>query len=120
MKYAGFCLLLLVLLVSSSRWAADPGAVIRASAAWQEMNFTLEGKISKLSPGKLTVSGEGNIIFHVTHNDKTAIKRKDGSEGTSKDFQVGIRVHVEGGLQESGEIIARRISIQPESTDEKR
>ncbi len=120
MKFAGFYLFLLVLLASSPRWAADSGAGARASDAWQEMNFTLEGKISKLSPGKLTISGEGNIIFHVAYNDKTEIKRKDGSAGTPKDFQVGMRIHVDGDLQESGEIIARRISIQPENADEKR
>ena len=114
MKLAGFCLLLLVLLVSSPRWAADSGVGARTPTAWQEMNFTLEGKISKLSPGKLTVSGEGNIIFHVAYNDKTEIKRQDGSAGTPKDFQVGTRIHVEGDLQESGEIVAQRIAIQAE------
>lgn len=114
MKSAGIYLLLLVLLFSSPRWAADSGVGARASTAGQEMNFTLEGKISRLSPGKLTVSGEGNIIFHVAYNDKTDIKRKDGSAATSKDFQVGARIHVEGDLQESGEIIAQKIAIQSE------
>ena len=117
MKFAGFCALLLVLLVSSPPWTADSGASARASAAWQEMNFNLEGKISKLAPGKLTVSGEGNIIFRVAYNDKTEIKQKDGSAGTPKDFQVGALVHVEGDLQESGEIIAQKIAIQ---SDEKK
>ena len=120
MKFTRFYLFLFVLLVSSPHWAADSGVGAGTSAAGQEMNFTLEGKISKLSPGKLTISGEGNIIFHVAYNDKTAIKRQDGSAGTPKDVQVGTRIHVEGDLQESGEIIAQRISIQPESTDKKR
>jgi len=114
MRFVGFYLFLLILLISSPRWAADSGVGARTPAAWQEMNFTLEGKISKLSPGKLTVSGEGNIIFHVAYNDKTEIKRQDGSAGTPKDFQVGTRIHVEGDLQESGEIVAQRIAIQAE------
>lgn len=114
MKFAGFYVPLLVLLVSSPPWTAHSEANARGSVAWQEMNFALEGRISKLSPGKLTVSGEGNIIFHVAYNDKTEIKRKDGSAGTPKDFQVGLRIHVEGDLQESGEISAQKIAIQSE------
>lgn len=114
MKFAGFYVLLLVLLVPSPRWSAYSGAGAPAFAARQEMNFTLEGKISKMEPGKLTVSGEGNIFFRVAYNDKTEIKRNDGSAGTPKDFQVGTRIHVEGDLQESGEIIAQKIAIQAE------
>ncbi len=114
MRIVGFYLFLLVLLVSSPPWAADSATGARTPSAWQEMNFTLEGKISKLEPGKLTISGEGNILFHVAYNDKTEIKRKDGSAGTPKDFQVGALVHIEGDLQESGEIIAQKIAIQSE------
>lgn len=114
MKLAGFYLLLLVLLVPSPRLAADSGAGARASAAWQETNFTLEGKISKLSPGKLTISGEGNIIFHVAYSDKTEIKRKDGSAGSAQDLRVGMTVRVGGDLTESGEVVAQKIEIQSE------
>jgi len=116
MKFAGFYLFLLVLLVPSPRLAADSGAGARASAAWQEMNFTLEGKISKHSPGKLTISGEGNIIFHVAYSDKTEIKRKDGSAGSAQDLRVGMTVRVGGDLTESGEVVAQKIEIQSEGT----
>ena len=90
-----------------------------ALAFAQEMNFTVEGKITQHTPGKLTVNTEGNIIFHVVYSYKTEIVRKDGSAGTSKDLKVGTRIHVDGDLRESGDIIAQRISIQPDSAAEK-
>jgi hypothetical protein len=86
----------------------------------EEMNFTVEGKISQHVGNKLTLNAEGNIIFHVIYNDKTEIKNKDGGPGSPKDLQVGTRIHVDGDLQESGEIIAQRISIQSDSAGEKR
>ncbi len=81
----------------------------------ESSNFTLEGKISKVEPGKFTVSTEGNIIFHVRYEDKTEIKHPDGSAGSPKDFRAGVRVKVEGDLTESGEIVAKRIEVQPEA-----
>ncbi len=77
-----------------------------------QINFTVEGKITKLSPGKLTLSTEGNIIFHVRYDDKTDIQRADGSKGSDKDFRVGVKVKVDGDLTESGEVVAARIAIQ--------
>ncbi len=76
------------------------------------MNFTLEGKITKHDPGKLTISTEANIIFHVRYDEKTEIKRKDGSPGSAKDFRVGIRVKIDGELTESGEVIAQKIELE--------
>lgn len=81
----------------------------------QPMNFTLEGKIIKVETGKFTVSSEGNIIFHVRHDDKTEIRHQDGSAGSSKDFRMGVQVKVEGDLTESGEIVARTIEIEKET-----
>jgi hypothetical protein len=78
----------------------------------QDSNFTLEGKITRLEPGKLTVSTEGNIIFHVRIDDKTEIQREDGTAGSSKDLRVGLIVRVEGDLTESGEILARKLQLQ--------
>jgi hypothetical protein len=80
----------------------------------QEMNFTLQGKITQNAGGKITVSTEGNIVFRVTYNEKTEITRADGSAGSSQDLQVGVTIHVDGDLQESGEIIAHRIEILKE------
>ena len=78
----------------------------------QAMNFTVEGKITRHDPGKLTISSGENIIFHVRYDDKTDIKKSDGSPGTAKDLRVGVAVRVEGELTEAGEIIAARIEIQ--------
>jgi hypothetical protein len=48
----------------------------------------------------------------VRYDDKTDIKKSDGSPGTANDLRVGVVVRVEGDLTESGEIIAARIEIQ--------
>lgn len=97
--------------------AAQP---LPSPAAQETMNFTVEGKITQHEGNKLTLNTEGNIIFRVTYSDKTGIQRKDGSAGTSKDLQVGTRIHVDGDLTESGEIIAHKITVQSESAGEKR
>jgi hypothetical protein len=81
------------------------------SSPAQESNFTLEGKISDLGPGKLTISTQENIIFHVRYTDRTRITRADGSPGSPKDFEVGVSVHVAGDLDESGEINAAEIQV---------
>ena len=85
----------------------------------QEMNFTLQGKITKRDGNKLTVNTEGNIIFHVSYDDKTAITRADGSAGSPQDLQVGVTIHVDGDLQESGEIIAHKIEVLAEPDSKK-
>jgi Domain of unknown function (DUF5666) len=91
--------------------AARPSTVL----APQESSFTLEGKITEVVKDKLTVSTEENIIFHVRVDDKTDIKRDDGSPGMAKDLHAGLRVKVAGDLQESGEIKAQKIEIEPKS-----
>lgn len=75
-------------------------------------NFTLEGKITEKSGTKLTVSSGENIIFHVVYNDKTQIKKKDGSAGTGQDLHAGVTISVAGDLAESGEITAATIDIE--------
>lgn len=82
--------------------------------AADEMNFTLEGKITAMSEGKLTVSSGENMIFHVLYNDKTEIKKKDGSPGTPRDLHTGLTISVAGDLAESGEITAKTIEIEAE------
>jgi len=81
------------------------------AAAQEAMDSTIEGKISRHEPGKLTISAEGNMIFHARYDDQTTIQRADGSPASSKDLQVGVRVRIEGELPESGEIIAHRIQL---------
>ena len=81
------------------------------AAAQEAMDFTIEGKISRHEPGKLTISAEGNIIFHARYDDKTTFQHADGSPASSKDLRVGVMVRIEGELPESGEIIAHRIQL---------
>ena len=78
----------------------------------QGSKFDLEGKITDLSAGRLTVSTEDNIVFHVTYNDKTAIHRKDGTPGSSKDLAAGEKIKVEGVLTPAGVIEAETINLE--------
>jgi Domain of unknown function (DUF5666) len=75
-------------------------------------NFTLEGKISDQSPGKLTVDTGGQMIFHVTYDKNTTIHKKDGSAGTSSDLVAGAKVKVDGALNNSGVVEAREIDLE--------
>jgi len=110
---AGF--LLCTLQFSRMAFASPPSAVPIPSG--QDTNFTLEGKITEKSAGKLTVSSGENMIFHVTYTDKTQIKKKDGSPGTAQDLHTGLRVSVAGDLTESGEIKAATIEIEGEGSE---
>lgn len=101
--------LLVEILLSVGVTASSPD--LRASSA-QEMNFTVEGKITQLTSSTLTLSSGENIIFRVRFDDKTEIKHKDGSAGTARDLHVGLTVSVDGDLAESGEITAHRITIR--------
>ncbi|HEY6290050.1 MAG TPA: hypothetical protein VI455_00595 [Terriglobia bacterium] len=78
----------------------------------QGSNFDLNGTISKQSAGKLTVDSGQGIFFRVSYGDETTIVRADGSSGSEKDLKAGIKVHVLGDLEESGEVKAQRIEIQ--------
>lgn len=100
-------IMILLLGLIPARAAANP--------AFQGTNFTLEGKITEHAAGKLTVSTEENIIFHVRYTDKTEIKHQDGSAGSEKDLSVGVKIHVDGELNDSGEIAAQKIEIETES-----
>ena len=85
----------------------------------QTIDFTLEGKITAINSNKLTVNTEDNIIFHVRFDDKTEFTKKDGSPGTNKDLRIGLRISVAGDLEESGEILAKKIGIQADDSEKK-
>jgi hypothetical protein len=110
---AGF--LLCALQLSATTLSSAPSAVPTPSV--QDMNFTLEGKITEKTAGKLTVSSGENMIFHVLYNDKTEIRKKDGSLGTAQDLHTGLRISVAGDLAESGEITAQKIAIEGEGSE---
>jgi hypothetical protein len=59
------------------------------------------------------------MIFHVLYNDKTEIRKKDGSPGAAADLHIGLRISVAGDLAESGEITAKKIDIEPETPENK-
>lgn len=82
------------------------------SNAQQGTSFTLEGKITESAPGKLTVSTEDNIIFHVTYDEKTSIYRKDGSAGSPSDLKVGATIKAAGELSPAGVVEANRIDLE--------
>jgi len=102
-----------MILLACLAWSSSPEA--RAAKTLQDnqaMNFTLEGKINSIDHNKLTVHTEENIIFHVSYNDKTEFKSDDGSAASSKDLRVGLKIHVDGDLTESGEIVAQKIVLE--------
>jgi len=102
-----------MILLACLAWSISPEA--RAAKTLQDnqaMNFTLEGKINSIDHNKLTVHTEENIIFHVSYNDKTEFKSDDGSAASSKDLRVGLKIHVDGDLTESGEIVAQKIVLE--------
>lgn len=107
--------ILLVTLVGAFFVVCFPMPDVAATVP-QEMNFTAEGKITKQSPGKLTLRTEGNMLFRVSYNEKTEIKRQDGSAGSAKDLRVGIRIRVEGELTEAGEVLAQKIEVTQEDS----
>ncbi len=102
----------LFLIFASLLWMIFLSAFTASSQSQQGMNFNLEGKITEHSAGKLTVSAEDNIIFHVTYDDQTRIYRKDGSTGSAKDLKTGIRIKVEGELSPAGVVEAHRIDLE--------
>ena len=59
------------------------------------------------------------MIFHVLYNDKTEIRKKDGSLGTAEDLHTGLTISVAGDLAESGEITAKKIAIEARSSENK-
>ncbi len=108
-------LLLFTLQLSRTTFASPPSAAPTLSSQ-EDNNFTLEGKITEKSAGKLTVSTGENIIFHVVYNDKTEIRKKDGSLGTAEDLHTGLTISAAGDLAESGEITAKKIEIEAEGS----
>jgi Domain of unknown function (DUF5666) len=77
----------------------------------QESNFTLEGSVTQKGEGKLTVSTEENIVFHVRYDEKTDIRLKDGAQGSDKDLKTGLKVAVQGEFNKDGEILAHKIQV---------
>jgi hypothetical protein len=86
--------------------------LLAQAAAPQGTNFDLEGNITHQEAGKLTIDTGGNIIFHATYTADTAMVHADGKPASEKDLKVGVKVHILGDLQESGEVKAQRIEIE--------
>jgi len=103
-------------ILGPARTIALPPVSLACPTAAQDSPFTLEGRITDLAPGKITVNTEENILFHVIYNDETKFKKPDGSEGSSKDLQKGLTVHIAGDLTESGEIKAATVEIRQASS----
>jgi len=99
--------------------ASLSGSLSQSEAPGQAMNFTVEGKITEHTPGKLTLRAEGNMVFHVRYDDKTEVKNKDGSPASAKDLRTGLKVRIEGELTEAGEVIAQRIQLEEETAPPK-
>ena len=112
LRAASLCVPAMILLACLAWSSFSEELVAKSLRAGQEMNFTLDGKINSLEHNKLTVHTEENILFHVSYNDKTEFKSDDGSPASSKDLRVGLKVHVDGDLTESGEVVAQKIVLE--------
>ena len=110
---------LLAVSLGPVRASAQPREPTTFSPAAQNSTFTLEGRITDLAPGKITLNTEENILFHVVYNDETKFKKPDGSKGSFKDLQKGLTVHIAGDLAESGEIQAATVEIRQASSPKK-
>lgn len=78
----------------------------------QNISFTVTGKITDCSPGKITVSSGQDMLFDVQYNSSTAIQHQDGTSANGSELKVGEHVRVVGLLTEAGDIIAKKIVIQ--------
>ncbi len=114
-QHTSLCLLTVAMLRCLAGTHPAPADSLAAAGPPQEMNFTVEGNITRLAQGKFTLRSEENMIFHVLYDDKTVIKRQDGQSASAKDLRVGLKVKVDGNLDESGEITAQRIFIESAS-----
>src|SRR2546422_10037493 len=74
--------------------ASLSGSLSQSEAPGQAMNFTVEGKITEHTPGKLTLRAGGNMVFHERYDDKTEVKSKDGSPASAKDLRTGLKVRI--------------------------
>lgn len=110
-RRTAFLAAFLLCLLPLSRAAFSTASPAPALPA-QDSDFTMEGKITDKSAGKLTINSGDNIIFHVVYSDSTEIKKKDGSPGTAQDLRIGVKISVAGNLAESGEITAKTIEIE--------
>ena len=70
-----------------------------------------ETAFTQKSDGRLTISTEENIVFHVRYDEKTDIRLKDGAQGSDQDLKTGLTVAVQGEFNKSGEIVARKIQV---------
>lgn len=100
-----------LILFMTSPLLPHPAGSGMALASPQQSAFTVEGKITEAAAGKLTISSQENMIFHVTYGDKTEIKDKDGKPLTAQDLKKGLSVRAEGDFSESGEIKAAHITV---------
>ena len=112
LRTVSLCVPAVVLLVGFAWNSCSEARAAKTLQDSQAMNFTLDGKINSLDHNKLTVHTEENIIFHVSYSDKTEFKSDDGSPASSKDLRVGLKIHVDGDLTESGEIVAQKIILE--------
>ena len=90
-----------------------------AAASPEDSQFTMEGKITDKSAGKLTLNSGDNMLMYVFYDDKTEIKKKDGSAGTVQDLHIGLTISVAGNLADSGEITAKKIEIRGDGSENK-
>ncbi len=79
----------------------------------QDISFSVNGKITESSPGKLTVDSGQNMLFTVKYDSTTQIQHNDGSPAKASELRVGIKIMAKGDLTEAGDVIAKQITLEP-------
>ena len=102
----------LVLLFLPAFSMAGMAVTATASQGQQDIGFSVNGKITDQSAGKLTVDSGQNMLFTVKYDSSTKIQHKDGSPGKASELRIGTRILAKGVLTESGDVIAKTITIE--------
>lgn len=108
------CVALVVslVLVPALGMAGRAVAATPAQGQNQDIEFSVSGKITDLSAGKLTVDSGQNMLFTVKYDSSTKIQHKDGSPAKASEFRIGTRILAKGVLTEAGDVIAKTITIE--------
>ena len=80
-----------------------------------DISFSVNGTITEKSPGKLTVDSGQDMLFTVKYDSTTQIQHQDGSPAKDSDLRVGVKILAKGDLTEAGDVVAKTITIEPES-----
>jgi len=106
----------LLLVFLTTLGMAEMAVTVSASQGQnQDIAFSVNGRITEQSAGKLTVDSGQNMLFTVKYDSSTKIRHKDGSPGKASELRIGTKIRAKGVLTEAGDVIAKTITIESSS-----